>query len=128
MRTREFWKTVGRLTVSGIDGYARDQETARLQHENTLLRTLATELRVPLPTTAGGYREIVVQRWHVGADQWAVTDGTNTNRKVWVDDGWRPLRDLMVDDAFRYTLDDAITLAQQVVEHEGAGLEARFAR
>ncbi|MCX4429231.1 hypothetical protein [Streptomyces mirabilis] len=31
MSAREFWKTVRRLTASGIDGYARDQEAERLQ-------------------------------------------------------------------------------------------------
>ncbi|MEU1569452.1 hypothetical protein ABZ504_56100 [Streptomyces mirabilis] len=31
MSAREFWNTVRRLTASGIDGYVRDQEAARLQ-------------------------------------------------------------------------------------------------
>ncbi|GHD79598.1 hypothetical protein GCM10010317_100460 [Streptomyces mirabilis] len=31
MSAREFWKTVRRLTASGIDGYVRDQEAERLQ-------------------------------------------------------------------------------------------------
>lgn len=31
MSAREFWKTVRRITASGIDGYVRDQEAAR-QH------------------------------------------------------------------------------------------------
>ncbi|MER6736516.1 hypothetical protein [Streptomyces puniciscabiei] len=30
MTAREFWKAVGRLTVSGIDGYARNQEAVQL--------------------------------------------------------------------------------------------------
>lgn len=125
MSAREFWRTVGRLTTSGIDGYMRDQEAARLQRENTLLRTLAVELRVPLPNTAGGYGEIVVQRWTLAADQWAVTDGANTNRQAWIDNDWRPLRDANAADAFRYALDEAITVAHQVAEYEGAVSEAQ---
>ncbi|MCX5097697.1 hypothetical protein OOK36_55675 [Streptomyces sp. NBC_00365] len=31
MSAREFWKTVHRLTASGIDGYVRDQEAEHLQ-------------------------------------------------------------------------------------------------
>jgi hypothetical protein len=31
MSAREFWKTVRRLTASGIGGYVRDQEAERLQ-------------------------------------------------------------------------------------------------
>ena len=87
MRAREFWKTVGRPAASGIDGYVCDQETAQLQRENTLLRALATQFRVPLPTTADGYREIIVPRWHAGADQWAVTDSADTNTNGWAEDG-----------------------------------------
>lgn len=42
----EFWKTVRHLTASGIDGYMRDQELARQQHENTLRTPAATALNV----------------------------------------------------------------------------------
>lgn len=126
MSAREFWKTVCRLTVSGIDGYARDQEAARLHRENTWLRTLAAQFRVPLPNTAGGSKEIIVQRWRPGTDRWAVMNGENTDPKAWANQDWRPLRDLGIDDAFRYTLDDALTLAQQFADH--AALEAQVSR
>lgn len=56
MSAREFWKNVRRLTASGIDGYVRDQEAARLQRENTLLRTLATDSRPPIVALCGSTR------------------------------------------------------------------------
>lgn len=125
MSARAFWKNVRRLTAGGIDGYLRDKETARLQQEIAQLHSLATELRVPLPNAAGGYGEIVVQRLSLAADLWAVTDGANTKPRVWVDDDWRPLHDLGFTGAFRYTLAEALTVAHQVAEYEGAASEAQ---
>lgn len=87
-------------------------------------KDLATEFRVPLTNEAGGYGEVVVRRLRLGADKWCVTDGANSQSKVWVDGQWTAITDLGLDAAHPYSLDEALTTAHQVAEYEGATYEA----
>ncbi|MGW0334262.1 hypothetical protein ACWD0J_20740 [Streptomyces sp. NPDC003011] len=101
-----------------------DAELESLRAEVQVLRTFVSEFRIPLANTAGGYGEIVGRRQSLKLDQWQITDGANSNRKVWVAGDWRPIADLSMDAAHPYTLHQALQVAAQVAEYEGATLEA----
>lgn len=99
-------------------------ETTRLRQDNALLRSLAYEFHVPLSNQEGGYGEVVVRRWTLTDDLWEITDGANTNRQVWIDDAWQPVADVGLTTSHRYALDQALVVARQVAEYEGATYEA----
>jgi hypothetical protein len=101
-----------------------DAELKCLRAELQLLRTFGSEFRIPLTNTVGGYGEIVVRRQSLKLDQWQITDGANSNPKVWVACDWRPIADLSMDAAHPYTLYQALQVAAQLAEYEGAALEA----
>jgi hypothetical protein len=101
-----------------------EAELARLRAESQLFRALVSELRVPLTNSVGGYGEIVVRRQSLKLDQWQITDGANSDPKVWVAGKWRPIADRSMDAAHPYTLDQVVQVAAQVGEYESAALEA----
>lgn len=88
----------------------------------------ATQFRLPLTNEYGGYGEVTIER---GAgdyrDLWAVTDGSLTRLRVWVDpDGWQYITEIGWAGAYRHTLREAFTLGRQVVEIESACLDAQI--
>lgn len=95
-----------------------------LRQEALLLRSLTTEFHVPLTNAVGGYGEVVARRMTLDSDKWQVTDGANANRQVWVEGEWKAITSLGMDAAHPYSLDEALKVAHQVAEFEGATFEA----
>ncbi|OEV14070.1 hypothetical protein [Streptomyces nanshensis] len=85
---------------------------------------LAREFRVPLPNQVGGYGEITVEK-DPGLRLWAVTDGALSGKRAWVDGDWQRLTDIGRPAAYTHPLDEALELAHQVAEFEGAAYEAQ---
>ncbi|OEV14065.1 hypothetical protein [Streptomyces nanshensis] len=83
---------------------------------------LAREFRVPLPNQVGGYGEITVEK-DPGLNLWAVTDGAFSGKRAWVDGFWQHLTDIGRTAAYTHPLDEALELAYQVAEFEGAVYE-----
>lgn len=95
---------------------------------NSAALAFATQFRLPLTNTVGGYGEVTIER---GAgdyrDLWAVTDGSLTELRAWVEpDGWRHITDVGWAVAYHHTLREAFALGRQVVEIESACLEAQI--
>lgn len=88
---------------------------------------LATEFRIPCTNETGGYAEITVERG-MGPKLWAVTDGSFTGRRAWVNGGWQYLSDVGKVAAYRHTRKEALDLGRQVAAIEGAGIDAHVAR
>jgi hypothetical protein len=81
----------------------------------------AWEFRVPLPEPAPGAFAIVVRREPGGSDRWAVTDGADTGLRAWVDGrGWQYVSDIGRAAAYRHEREEALRVAYQVAELEGA--------
>lgn len=85
---------------------------------------LAHEFRVPLTNEVGGYGEVVVEK-DSGLNRWAVTDGALTGKCAWADGYWQHISDIGRKAAYAYALDEALDLAHQVAEFEGAAYEAQ---
>ncbi|MFF4741301.1 hypothetical protein ACFY2W_36270 [Streptomyces sp. NPDC001262] len=122
-----------RLTEAGEPtGVSIGTRTVRGTLVAAALRTqlaLASEFRVPLPDAGvGGYGEVVVRRQQDGlGERWAVTDGADTGLRAWVDgEGWRHVSDVGRAVAFRHTREEALGLARQVAEIEGACYQAEI--
>lgn len=89
----------------------------------------ATQFRLPLTNTVGGYGEIVIERGEgPHRHKWAITDGAFTNRQIWIEayGGWTPASSISLATAYDLTLDEAFKLGQRVVEIETARLEAEI--
>lgn len=88
----------------------------------------ATQFRLPLTNTLGGYGEVTIQRGEgQHRERWAVTDGSLHRLQIWTEhDGWRYITDIGATAAYRHTLDQAFEVAQRVVEIESACLEAEI--
>ncbi|MFF3256501.1 hypothetical protein ACFYWP_37220 [Actinacidiphila glaucinigra] len=99
-------------------------ELHRLRQEIQLLRRLGKEFRIPLTNGVGGHGEIVVRRLTLAHDRWQITDGAASNARVWIADDWKPINDVGLEAAHPYSLDEALTVAHQVAEYEGAAYEA----
>ncbi|MEV8324568.1 hypothetical protein [Kitasatospora sp. NPDC056731] len=88
----------------------------------------ATQFRLPLTNTVGGYGEVTIQRGESQyRDKWAVTDGAFTGLRAWTDpDGWQYISDIGRANAYRYTLEEAFEVGCRVVEIESACYEAEI--
>ncbi|BDH04859.1 hypothetical protein [Streptomyces seoulensis] len=97
------------------------EDAAREVAALTAQMALTSEFRVPLPAgVGGGYGEIVVRREAADSDRWAVTDGALTGLRAWRDpDGWQYVSEIGRAEAFVYSLDEALDIAEEVAEIEG---------
>ncbi|MCU8589354.1 hypothetical protein [Streptomyces sp. A13(2022)] len=83
---------------------------------------LATEFRVPLPY---GLDWLLVQREAADSDRWAVT--SSTRMRAWVDrDGWKYITEIGRAAAFAYGLDEALNVAEHVVQVEQERFDGRI--
>ncbi|GAA1110699.1 hypothetical protein [Streptomyces javensis] len=86
---------------------------------------LVRDFRVPLKNRLGGYAELTVERGPGPYDsKWAVTDGAFFGKRVWSDGAWRPIVDFRTSSVYRFGLEDALALAEEVAGIEGAAHDA----
>ncbi|MFF4403681.1 hypothetical protein [Streptomyces sp. NPDC001404] len=98
-----------------------------LENENARLRDTAREFRIPMANDYGPIRgEVVVQRLTSDTDRWAVMDGPGPSRRAWHAEQWLRLGEITPALAYKHRLDEAMDLAEQVAEIEGACREAQF--
>ncbi|MFJ9771186.1 hypothetical protein ACIRVF_08075 [Kitasatospora sp. NPDC101157] len=110
------------------------REYLRNHHPSAILQ-YASQFRLPLTNTVGGYGEITIQRGEdLYHDKWAVTDGAFSGCRAWTEadgwtagSGWQYISDIGRANAYRYTLQEAFEVARRVVEIESACSEAEVA-
>jgi hypothetical protein len=119
--------TMGNPDRWDLDGAEEWVLAQYVQHLAAQL-ALAVEFRVPLPDGLGsGYGELVVQREASDSDRWAVTDGAVSGLRAWVDPvGWQYVGEVGRALAYRYGLDEALELAEDVARIEQEQDDARI--
>lgn len=107
---------------------SEDFHLARYVEHIAAQLTLASEFRVPLPEgLGGGYGEVVVQRESAGSDRWAVTDGAVSGLQAYIDGaGWRHVSEVGRDEAYSYSLDEALDIAEYVARELREEHDARI--
>lgn len=84
----------------------------------------AREFRVPLKNRLGGYAELSIERGPGPFDdRWGVTDGAMVGKRAWHGNAWHSISDLGPALAYAWSMDAALSLAEEVAGLEGARLD-----
>ncbi|MFD5452234.1 hypothetical protein [Streptomyces sp. NPDC127100] len=82
------------------------------------------EFRIPLKNTLGGYAELTIERGPGPYDdRWGVTDGAMVGKRAWYGNAWHSISDLGVALAYAWSMDAALSLAEEAAGIEGARLD-----